>query len=315
VIKEPKRMREEPSVLGESVAAVRERVPSDARLVELAARLNAAGAPLEFRPVPRQSAPAETAVVERPAPARSFAGKATIFGLVALGGLGLLAWLLARRPAHAGRAPEAPPVAATSARQPLENTTQPESSAVAGGVPSNSAAAVAPVESPPAPASVEAAPLGSGTEPYARSEAEPGAVASVGKEESLTEPGSPARAPRQADGRPPRRAPSGSVNAAAPEPTPASALAENNATKSELELLKEARSALAADPAQAFALTERCRAQYPSGELAQEREYIAISALVRLGRSSEAASRATLFRMHYPASAYVPRLSRLLGDP
>ena len=91
-------------------------------------------------------------------------------------------------------------------------------------------------------------------------------------------------------------------------------LADNTATVSEVELLKEARSALAADPVQAFTLTERCRAQYPNGGFAQEREFIAISALLRLGRADDARSRVSLFKMHYPNSAYLPRLTRMLGD-
>jgi hypothetical protein len=91
-------------------------------------------------------------------------------------------------------------------------------------------------------------------------------------------------------------------------------LAANTAVVTEVELLKQARSALRGDPLQAFALSERCRAQYPNGAFAQEREYIAISALVRLGRTDEARSRASLFRMHYPNSAYLPRLARMLGE-
>ncbi len=97
------------------------------------------------------------------------------------------------------------------------------------------------------------------------------------------------------------------------EPTNGAALADNTVVVSEVELLKQARSALGPDPAQAFALTERCRAQYPSGGFAQEREFIAISALYHMGRAEEARSRLALFKMHYPSSAYLPALTRLLG--
>jgi hypothetical protein len=92
-------------------------------------------------------------------------------------------------------------------------------------------------------------------------------------------------------------------------------LADDTVVPSEVELLKEARSALGVDPARAFALTERCRARYPSGSFAQEREFIAVSALYRMGRSEEARSRLSLFKMHYPSSAYLPALNRLLGEP
>jgi hypothetical protein len=91
-------------------------------------------------------------------------------------------------------------------------------------------------------------------------------------------------------------------------------LAENTVVLSEVELLKQARSTLGPNPLEAFVLTERCRSQYPNGSFSQEREYIAISALVRLGRTDEARSRASLFRMRYGNSAYLPRLERMLGE-
>src|SRR5262249_38726679 len=59
VNKEPKRMSEEPSALGASIAAVREQQPSDERLAALAARLDAAGASVDFRPAVKQSPAAE----------------------------------------------------------------------------------------------------------------------------------------------------------------------------------------------------------------------------------------------------------------
>jgi hypothetical protein len=86
------------------------------------------------------------------------------------------------------------------------------------------------------------------------------------------------------------------------------------ASESEIELLKQARSALSADPLRAVALTERCAREFPRGTFAQERDFIAISALTRLGRSREASARAAAFRASYPRSAYLPQLRRMLGE-
>src|SRR5262249_45692931 len=65
---------------------------------------------------------------------------------------------------------------------------------------------------------------------------------------------------------------------------------------SEIVLLKQARNALNGDPLTAFALSERCAREFPRGSFAQEREFIAISALHRLGRDTEAERRADGFR-------------------
>jgi hypothetical protein len=84
--------------------------------------------------------------------------------------------------------------------------------------------------------------------------------------------------------------------------------------QSEVELLKEARRVLSSDPERALMLTRRYGAEYPHGTYAQEREFIAISALARLGRTAEAKSRGAAFRARYGRSAYLPQLERLLGE-
>jgi hypothetical protein len=91
----------------------------------------------------------------------------------------------------------------------------------------------------------------------------------------------------------------------APPPAPPS---------SEVELLKQARDSISSDPDRALLLTRRHRAEFPFGAYAQERDFIAVSALSRLGRSAEAKSLAENFRRRYPRSAYLPQLARLLGD-
>ena len=78
----------------------------------------------------------------------------------------------------------------------------------------------------------------------------------------------------------------------------------------ETALLRDARLALNGDPARALALTEQHRHDYPNGGFSQEREVIAITALSRLGRSSEAKSRADRFRSAHPTSPYIDRVNR-----
>lgn len=81
---------------------------------------------------------------------------------------------------------------------------------------------------------------------------------------------------------------------------------------SELSLLRDARVALSSSPAHALALAEDHARLYPSGKLTQERELIAISALVALGRSSAARQRAVAFEHAFPSSPYRKQLSDLL---
>jgi hypothetical protein len=79
--------------------------------------------------------------------------------------------------------------------------------------------------------------------------------------------------------------------------------------ESEISLLKRARAV--ADAAQALALTSQHAKLYPGGALEQEREVIAIDALLRLGRRDEAAQRAKRFQERYPGSAHARRMGTL----
>jgi hypothetical protein len=85
--------------------------------------------------------------------------------------------------------------------------------------------------------------------------------------------------------------------------------------QSEIALLRDARATLPVDPAEALAITERHRAAFPRGSLGQEREIIAITALVKLGRADAARQRAEGFRKAYPHSAYLVQLERILPKP
>ena len=84
----------------------------------------------------------------------------------------------------------------------------------------------------------------------------------------------------------------------------------------EAQLLDRADQALRqGDAAGALALATEHAKAYPHGVLAQEREFIAIQALVALGRTGAASSRARAFRQAYPGSSHLTRLDALVGAP
>ncbi len=109
----------------------------------------------------------------------------------------------------------------------------------------------------------------------------------------------------------PRAAPSVAV---APAPAPAaSSSAEPESGESEMALFRRAQQSLAASPAQALELCSQHQRKFPRSAFGQEREVIAIDALVRLGRRSEAEARADQFARAYPGSAHNRRIDALLG--
>ncbi len=98
-----------------------------------------------------------------------------------------------------------------------------------------------------------------------------------------------------------RRASAASV--ASPDPGP-----------TEGALLLRARQELSSDPSDALVLTQEHARRFPAGTLVQEREVLAIEALARLGRSSEARRRLQAFRASFPQSPHVARLTGLVGQ-
>jgi hypothetical protein len=86
-------------------------------------------------------------------------------------------------------------------------------------------------------------------------------------------------------------------------------------SEDELAILGTAQRALVADdPRAALLAAERHAARFPSGLMTEEREAIAIEALVRLGRTDDASARFERFRTSYPRSSYRHRLERLLSN-
>jgi hypothetical protein len=82
----------------------------------------------------------------------------------------------------------------------------------------------------------------------------------------------------------------------------------------ELKLLTRARRVLPSRPQTSLALSREHAQLYPRGALAEEREVLAIEALLKLGRASEARQRARAFVHRFPDSSQRTRLDALLAQ-
>ncbi|HYP99629.1 MAG TPA: hypothetical protein VER96_13235 [Polyangiaceae bacterium] len=107
----------------------------------------------------------------------------------------------------------------------------------------------------------------------------------------------PSAAPPAAEAHSEEVQPSASSSSAKPTVAPAKAATE-------AALLEQARRALNTSPSYALQLANQHRARFPNGVLTQEREVIAIEALRRLHRSTEADQRASGFSKSFPGSAH-----------
>jgi hypothetical protein len=81
---------------------------------------------------------------------------------------------------------------------------------------------------------------------------------------------------------------------------------------SELALLRSARSFEATDPRRSLALTREHLRHFGASQLAQEREAIAVAALVNAGRRAAAEARARRFFAQYPRSPLRDRVEASL---
>jgi hypothetical protein len=100
---------------------------------------------------------------------------------------------------------------------------------------------------------------------------------------------------------------------ASPTPEPPPAGAPVDTLGEERGLLDRARQDIAQGLlAQAGALLERHAAEFPSGQLSEEREALVIRLLVREGREGEARVRATRFRKLHPRSIQLPGIDDAL---
>jgi len=146
----------------------------------------------------------------------------------------------------------------------------------------------------------------------ARTAAKKSAAASTDEQAALP---SPSAAPEPMPILPERTRPR--TTAADQPPPPSSApdagAPQAPADRDELALLARAQAALATDPGTALSLAATHAQTFPGGALAQEREVIAIDALLRLGRKTEGTARAKAFHQQFPASAHGRRVDVLVG--
>jgi hypothetical protein len=72
---------------------------------------------------------------------------------------------------------------------------------------------------------------------------------------------------------------------------------------------------VSSDPSRALAMLEAYDREFPRGRLRDEREFLGVLALQRLGRHDEARARAEALLRRSPSGMYAPRLRRLLERP
>jgi hypothetical protein len=77
--------------------------------------------------------------------------------------------------------------------------------------------------------------------------------------------------------------------------------------------LARLRAAARSDPALALFIANEGNRRFPRGIFGQERESIAIDALARLGRTSEARARARAFLAAYPGGPYAEKVRKVTG--
>jgi len=131
-----------------------------------------------------------------------------------------------------------------------------------------------------------------------------------------SEADAPAPGKRVPDGRtrrPAYAAASGARSAVGSRPSaPTQSSAGEPAANDEYSLLAAARRAKNTDPARALGLANEHARRYPRGMLSQEREAIAIEALLALGRTAQAKARASRFAQNYPGSPHWSRIEAAL---
>jgi hypothetical protein len=82
----------------------------------------------------------------------------------------------------------------------------------------------------------------------------------------------------------------------------------------ELQLLQRARRTLATDPARTLVLTEEHARSHARGSFTEEREALAIEAMIGLGQRAAAARRLAAFHARFGRSIHRNRLEALLAD-
>jgi hypothetical protein len=93
-----------------------------------------------------------------------------------------------------------------------------------------------------------------------------------------------------------------------------STASRENTIREEAAMLERARRTVSESPQRALALVDEHAKRFPSGQLAAERELIAVQALVSSGRHREASQRARRFSAVFTSSVYQRRMRQILGS-
>jgi hypothetical protein len=88
----------------------------------------------------------------------------------------------------------------------------------------------------------------------------------------------------------------------------------SHSTYDEADAIREARAALASNPAEALRLANEHRRIYGARGMSQEFEVLAIQALVRLGNLAGARDRAARFAREFPGSPYQRKVDSIVGS-
>jgi TolA-binding protein len=125
----------------------------------------------------------------------------------------------------------------------------------------------------------------------------------------------PSPAPAAAHARPARRHVADAHPAApAPALAPAPAPAPTDLLAREVPLIDAARSDVATSPSRALAALETHRREFPHGQLAAEREFLTVQALLQMNRMADAKQRAAELASRHPTSSYAARAAKLIQD-
>jgi hypothetical protein len=142
-------------------------------------------------------------------------------------------------------------------------------------------------------------------------------VTTTSRAEPLAAPSSnvPMELPAVSVGSLPAASSTGSVRAAKND-SPEAPAPSARGLGAERSLLDVARAALArGEAAEALAAVDRHSREYPDGVLVEEREALAIKALVALGRRDEARARAKRFEQRFPNGLMLRAVKGAIGDP
>ncbi len=138
----------------------------------------------------------------------------------------------------------------------------------------------------------------------------PPATVETAEPEAMSPPPAPvAPSPRAAPSAPPA-----ALASVGPAPSPR-VLPSQRDSDAELDLVKQAQTALLTNPDAALALADEEARRFPDGLFREEAETIAIVALVRTGHRGPAQARAKRFRATYPNSTHLQRIDAILESP